>query len=66
MGAGGGFTSAHSPVFSEGISRGAGALVGAKGVDAAEGTEQGVQRALIDIWEAGERGELDSVLSGVS
>lgn len=66
MGAEGGFTSAHSSVFSEGVSRWAGTLVGAKGVDAAEGTEQGIQCAFIDIWEAGERRELDAVLSAES
>lgn len=66
MGAKGDFTSAHSPVFSEGIARWAGALVGAKGVDAAEGAEQRVQRALVDVWEAGERRELNSALSAVS
>lgn len=66
MGAEGNFTSAHSSIFSEGVSRWAGALVGAKGVDAAEGTEQGIQCTFIDIWEAGERIELDCVLSAES
>lgn len=56
------FTSAHPSVFSEGVSRWTSALVGAKGVDAAEGTEQGIQCTFVNIWEAGERGELDSVL----
>lgn len=43
MGAEGDFTSAHSSVFSQGVSGRARALIGAKGVDAAEGAEQRVQ-----------------------
>lgn len=57
-----GFTSAHSSVISEGVSRWTRALIGAKGVDAAEGTKQRIRCALINIWEAEERRELDSAL----
>lgn len=56
------FTSAHSSVFSEGVSRWTSALVGAKGVDAAEGTQQGIQCTFINIWEAEERRDHDFVL----
>lgn len=42
--------SAHPSVFSEGVSRWTSALVGAKGVDAAEGTEQGIQCTFVNIF----------------
>lgn len=43
------FTSAHSPVLPQHVPPGALALVGSKSVHAAEGTEQRVLNALIDI-----------------
>ena len=54
-------TSAHAVVVSQHVARGTHALVGTKSIDTAEGTQQGVQRALVDIW--GERDEYMSILS---
>lgn len=43
-------TSAHGPILPQGVAGRAGAHVGALGVVAAEGAEQGVQGALVHVW----------------
>lgn len=54
-------TSAHGPVLPQGVAGRAGAHVGALSVAAAEGTEQGVQGALVDVWGGQGRGGLGRV-----
>lgn len=43
-------TLARGPVLSQGVASWAGAHVGAFGVVAAEGTEEGIQGALVHVW----------------
>lgn len=43
-------TSAHGPILSQGIARRAGTHIGTLSVVAAEGAEQGIQGALVNVW----------------
>lgn len=56
--------SAHSSVISEGVSRWTRALIGAKGVDAAEGTKQRIRCALINIFTCHHGPWLKALITG--
>lgn len=56
--------SAHAVVVSQHVARGTHALVGTKSIDTAEGTQQGVQRALVDIFTGHHGARFEAFMTG--